>query len=111
MELTLDRSGGISLVAISGELDASTAPAAQEQLVALAQPAAKIVLDLGGVPYMSSAGIRMLLATYRLVTGNGGAIVLANITDDVKDTMSVTGFLKFFTVVDSAEQGRAALTA
>jgi len=99
----------ITTVAIDGELDASSAPTAQQQILPLAQPGAKIVLDMSKVPYMSSAGIRMLLATYRQVTGNGGKIVVAGVVEEVKDTMSVTGFLNFFRAVDTAEEGRAAL--
>lgn len=110
MEVAVSTAGEITTVAIDGELDASSAPVAQQQIVPLAQEGAKIVLDMSKVPYMSSAGIRMLLATYRQVSGNGGQIVLAGVVEDVKDTMSVTGFLNFFTVVDSAEEGRAALT-
>ncbi|MHB8620094.1 MAG: anti-sigma factor antagonist [Chloroflexota bacterium] len=109
MNIAVSTSSQITTIALEGDLDGSSAPQAQQQIVPLAQPGARIVMDMSKVPYMSSAGIRMLLATYRQVTGNGGKIVLAGLVEEVKDTMQVTGFLNFFTAVETAEEGQAAL--
>ena len=48
------------------------------------------------VSYMSSAGLRMLLASYRAIAGKGGTVLLAGLSEDLSDTMSLTGFLSFF---------------
>ena len=109
MEVTVTTADDVTTVALDGDLDGSSAPQTQQQIAPLAQPNARILVDMSKVPYMSSAGIRMLLATYRQVTGNGGKIVLVGLAEEVKDTMQVTGFLNFFTAVDTTEQGRAAL--
>ena len=93
------------VVTMSGEIDGSTAPQAQEQILALAGANARVALDMTGVTYMSSAGLRMLLLAYRTFNGKGGKIVLVGLSSDLKDTMSVTGFLDFFTCIDTLDAG------
>lgn len=101
--------GGITIVQIVGELDGNTAPVAQEEIVALAEPGCKVVLDMTQVPYMSSAGLRLLLLAYRTISGKGGSIVLVGLSGDLADTMQLTGFLDFFKYYDSLDAGIAAL--
>lgn len=105
MELTTKVVNGVAVAELSGDIDGSTAPAAQRGVLAASQGATKLLLDLTNVPFMSSAGLRMLLSTYRQVTGNGGKIVLVGVREDILDTMTVTGFLRFFTVCDSVDAG------
>jgi anti-sigma B factor antagonist len=109
MAVTLATEGAVTVAALTGELDASTAPAIQQRLLPLALPGAKVVLDLTAVPYMSSAGLRLLLSFYRQITATGGAIALAGVADEIKDTMGVTGFLKFFALHDTPEAAVASL--
>ena len=97
------------VVTIVGEIDGSSAPQAQEVILAQVSEGSKVVLDMTGVTYMSSAGLRMLLLAYRTVNSRGGKIVLVGLSSDLKDTMSVTGFLDFFTCVDTLDAGLAAL--
>ena len=93
------------VVTLAGEIDGSTAPQAQEQILALTGTGVKVALDMTGVTYMSSAGLRMLLLAYRTVNGKGGKIVLVGLSSELKDTMSVTGFLDFFTCTDTLDAG------
>ena len=44
-------------------------------------------MNMGGVPYMSSAGLRMLLLVYRQVMGKKGCVVLVGLNDEIRDTM------------------------
>ena len=46
--------------------------------------------------YMSSAGLRMLLVIYRTIVGQGGKVVLVGLSEELQDTMALTGFLDFF---------------
>ena len=111
MDVSVTESNGVTVVAVNGELDTNSAPVAQQQILPLAAAGVRMVLDMREVPYMSSAGIRMLLSTYRQVTTNGGKVVLVGIADDVKETMSITGFLKFFQTFDTLEDGQKAVLA
>ena len=99
----------VTVVALAGDIDGKTAPQAQEHILPLVEPGGKILLDMSGVVFMSSAGLRMLLATYRQVTGNRGQIALAGLSPEIEDIMSATGFLRFFTTYETVEAGLAAL--
>jgi anti-sigma B factor antagonist len=109
MNVNIRESGGVHVVELSGELDANTSPAAQQAILPLAGAGARILLDMAGVSFMSSAGLRLLLSTYRQVTAQQGTVALAGLSEDLKDTMSMTGFLSFFTIHDTTEAGLQAM--
>lgn len=109
MEINIKMVQEVSVAELAGEIDANTAPSIQEKILPLAQPGSKILLDMTQVPYMSSAGLRMLLSLYRQTTAKEGKLVLVGLTEDIQDTMSVTGFLDFFTTCETLESGLAAL--
>ena len=98
-----------TVVAVTGAVDGGSAPGLQTQLLPLLQPGGALVLTLGGVNYMSSAGLRVLLLLYRQAMTGKGRVVLAGLAESIKDTMTITGFLKFFTVADNVEQALVAL--
>jgi len=109
MEVRVRAERKVMVVELAGELDGKTAPEVQEKVLPLIEPGAKVLLDMSEVPYMSSAGLRMLLSLYRQVTGKKGTVVLHGVADGIRDTMSVTGFLKFFVIHDTIEAGVKAL--
>ncbi len=98
-----------TVVTASGDVDGSTAPILQEQVLAVAQPGCRLLLDFSQVGYMSSAGLRVMLLLYRQISGGRGKAVIVGLNDDIKGAMSATGFLKFFTTADTLEAGKAAL--
>ena len=99
----------VQVVRLVGDIDGATAPDAQAAIIGVAGPECKILLDMAGVSYMSSAGLRLLLVVYRSIKGQGGEVILAGLTDDLKDTMEMTGFLDFFQFRDTLDAGLAAL--
>ena len=109
MVINIRTIGDVTVVGIVGDIDGRTAPEVREQVSAQVQPGVKMILHMSQVEYMSSAGLRMLLATYRQVVGNNGRVVLAGVLGEIQDTMSVTGFLRFFTVCETVEAALEAL--
>src|SRR5438874_11395779 len=109
MEINVKSIGQVTVVEIAGDIDSNTAPQAQERVLPLVQPGSKILLDMSGVEYMSSAGLRILLSMYRQISRGDGGIVLVGLGEEIKDTMSVTGFLNFFTTCDTVDEGLQAL--
>ena len=109
MEINVKSIGQVKVVEISGDIDSNTAPQAQERVLPLVQPGSKILLDMNGVEFMSSAGLRMLLSMYRQMSRQNGSMVLVGLKEEIKDTMSVTGFLNFFTTCDTVDEGLQAL--
>lgn len=109
MEIEIEQLNDIIMVHISGELNQRTSPTLQEQVTPFIQPNSKFLLEMSRVTYLSSAGLRFLLLLYRQITNSEGAVVLTNLSEMVKDTMAITGFLTFFTAYDTVEDGLAAL--
>lgn len=89
------------IVAVTGELDSGTAPEAQERIATAMTVDHALVLDLSGVPYMSSAGLRMMLLVYRQAQTLGIPVALVGVQDGLLAIMEATGFLEFFTLADS----------
>jgi anti-sigma B factor antagonist len=109
MEIKTNVVQQVKVITIIGEVDGNTAPAAQEQILALAGSGVQMILDMSQVNFMSSAGLRMLLMTYRAFSSKGGKVVLVGLSEDLEDTMSLTGFLDFFDHYDSLQDGVASL--
>jgi anti-sigma B factor antagonist len=109
MDISSKKIGDVIVVQLGGELTAQTAGPTQEKVLQLAEPEARMVLDMTGVPFMSSAGLRMLLVLYRTIGGRGGKILLVGLTDDLQNTMSLTGFLDLFRHHPTLEAGLAEL--
>lgn len=99
----------IQVVEIEGDIDASTATDVQKQVLPLTTPGSKILLNMTAVPYMSSAGLRMLLSIYRQAEAKEGKLALVGLSEELQDTMSVTGFLDFFKTFDNLEAGLKSL--
>ncbi len=109
MEIQVKSVGEIHVVELKGDIDASTAPDVTEQLSMLVTPQARLLVNMSQVPYMSSAGLRTLLSIHRQTTAKEGKLVLVGLSDELIDTMSVTGFLDFFMTADTEDAGLAAL--
>lgn len=109
MDIKIQTVGRVTVAEIAGDVDARTVLKAQDQLLPLAQPGCKLLLDMSQTNYLSSSGLRMLLSLYRQVSTNNGSIVLAGLSEEIKDTMSVTGFLRFFTLYETVDAGLAGL--
>jgi anti-sigma B factor antagonist len=61
----------------------------------------KVLLNLGEVNYMDSAGLGEIVQAYATVTKNGGAMKLLNVTKRIKDLLSITKLLTVFDTFDS----------
>jgi anti-sigma B factor antagonist len=105
VEVTQTMVQDVNVVGLVGDLDGSTAPNVQAQIVPLIVPGAKLILDMNKVSYMSSSGLRMLLVTYRMITSKSGKVILVGLSEDIQDTMAMTGFLGFFTYVQTLDEG------
>ena len=99
----------VPVVELGGDIDGKTAREIQEQIFPDLEAASKILFDMRKVAYMSSAGLRMLLLIYRQAQKKSGQIVLVGLSEEIKDIMSVTGFLNYFSVCETLEDGLSLL--
>ncbi|MCP5098560.1 MAG: STAS domain-containing protein [Chloroflexi bacterium] len=109
MDIQIDQIEEIMIVKLIGELNQRTASPLEKELIPLIHPDCKVLLDMKELTFLSSAGLRILLLLYRQITNHNGNVALTNLSEMVEDTMSITGFLTFFTAYKSNEQGITAL--
>ena len=57
----------------------------------------EVVIDLADVDYISSAGLRIFLATHQKMTASGGSMVLIRVRPIVKEIFDIVGFSDVFT--------------
>lgn len=66
--------------------------------------AKKLVLNLGNVPYIDSAGLGEVVRTYTTVSRQGGALKLLNLTKRIQDLLAITKLLTVFETFDSEDE-------
>ena len=106
MDVAIEQVGSASVVRISGSVDGLTADALQTALQEQIETGgARLVGDLSGVEYTSSAGLRALLAALKLARQKGGDLRLAAVWPTVFRVLELSGFtsiLKLYPDVDAA---------
>ena len=93
MTLTTSNEGTTHIIAIEGWLDTKTAPELEAKLAEVPEEAEELVLDMTAMEYISSAGIRQLVAAYKKMNGH---IRLRGVRPEVRDVMRMTGMDKRF---------------
>jgi anti-sigma B factor antagonist len=109
MKLTKHMRGDVTVITLDGSLDSGTASSVEADLERMVPEGGMTVLDLSKMSYMSSAGLRVLLLVQRRAQASGARVALAGLPEDVREVMAATGFLDFFAVCDTVEQGAEAL--
>lgn len=113
MDLAVDQSDGLAVVAASGDINAATCAKLEETLVGLIEGGAgRIVLDLADTRYISSAGLRVLLvAAKRLSAGGGGSagFALSRPSASVRQLLEITGFSGIIPVHDDLSAAKRAV--
>ncbi len=89
----------VSVVTVSGRVDSSTAPELEKSLQGLMDSGRnQIVLDLHDTEYMSSAGLRVLVAVHKTTKKNGGGLSLAQPSARVMEVLDLAGLTPVFDV-------------
>ncbi len=103
---------GLRKLTLSGNLDAPGAMAIEEQFQAsvLAQ-GGNVIVDLHGLEYMSSYGLRMLLLAAKSLHDKGGGLHLAGANAHVMDVIKMAGYDTMFPVYESTEDAIIQLTS
>lgn len=106
MEINQKIIDDIPIVSVCGRIDATTSKDLENVLNSLIDKNnTKIVLDLGGVEYISSVGLRVMLAALKKVRPMQGDVRLAALQPFVREVFEITGFTKLFTIYPN--QGEA----
>lgn len=81
---------GIEMI-VTGRLDTNTAPELEMALKALPQAKQTLHLDLSGIEYVSSAGLRVILLAHKIMLPHGGKMVLRQPSEFCRQVLGATG--------------------
>jgi anti-sigma B factor antagonist len=84
-------------VAIVGRLDTTTAPQLEAEFKQSIDGVEKLVLDFTALEYISSAGLRILLATQKTMNKQG-EMVIKNVNVTIQEIFEITGFIDILTI-------------
>jgi anti-anti-sigma factor len=104
MQIHEARERGVVVVAPAGRVDSTTSAALEVHLARLAAAGDhRLVVDFADVDYISSAGLRVMLALAKHVRDVKGALALCGMGDAVRQVFALAGFLPLFAVAESRD--------
>ena len=93
MDITTKEVDGVQIVAFTGNLDTNTAPEAESQINKLLDAGIdKILINFEHLNYISSAGLRVLLATAKKMMASGGSLRICSLNETVQEVFDISGF-------------------
>jgi anti-sigma B factor antagonist len=108
MEIKVEQREQVTIVVPTGDIDALSAKEVSAFLDSqLRERGNQLVADLSQVGYMSSAGLRALLATLKEARHSGGDFRLAAAQASVQQVLEMSGFSSIFQIFPTAEEAVA----
>jgi anti-sigma B factor antagonist len=108
MEVTVKEVNEVSVLSFEGNLDTNTAPQAQEQIDQLIDSgSSRILINFNELNYISSAGLRVLLATAKKLKATSGDLKICGLNQTVQEVFDISGFSSILSVVATEEDALA----
>lgn len=105
LDWTAEERAGAAVLSPAGRIDESTADAFKNHLLAAMETKpTTAVIDLSGVDYMSSRGLRALTLAQRAGQGGGTTIVLAQPNETMREILAISRYDMVFRVADTVEE-------
>ena len=98
MEIVKNLNGTALDIALTGRLDTTTAPALEAELGTVLTNVTELAFDFAQLEYISSAGLRVLLATQK-VMNKQGKMTIRNVSSDIAEVFEITGFSSILTIL------------
>ena len=106
--VTHERDGTLAVVHVSGRIDSATSARFEAQLQdVLADPPAALILDLGDLAYMSSAGLRVLLVIAKRARAEARPLILCNLAPPIREVFDISGFSTIFDIAATRSEAEA----
>ena len=97
MTIEKNLNGAELTLTLVGRLDTTTAPQLEAELKASLDGIAHLVLDMTGLDYLSSAGLRVLLGAQKQMNKQGDMVV-RHVNETIAEIFDVTGFCDILTI-------------
>jgi len=99
MDIVEARQNGVVAIGAIGRLDSNTAKAFEEKVIgAIEADKPRMVIDLAGLDYISSAGLRVLLMAAKRIKAAQGNLILCGLQPHVREVFDVSGFSTIFSI-------------
>jgi anti-anti-sigma factor len=109
MECVSQKQGQTITIKVTGRMDAVTAPGFEKACAEWIDRGEKdLAVDLSGLEYISSAGLRAILGTGKTLKTRGGSLIFGGMSPMVREVFEISGFAAIFPVYDSLESALAA---
>ncbi len=92
MATTFEQSGSILTVKPEGRIDTKTSPILENDIQKYIDSTDNMILDFTNVDYISSGGMRVLLALHKRLKKKGGTLKVINVKDSIYDIFKLVGF-------------------
>ncbi len=99
MEIKKEQNGSSLTLALTGRLDAVSAPDLDKVVQSDLEGITELTFDFAELVYVASAGLRVLLLAQKRMKKQG-MMKLIHVNSDVKDVLEMTGFIDFLTIED-----------
>ena len=97
MTIEKNLNGAELTVTVTGRLDTTTAPGLEAEFKQSINGIEKLVLDFANLEYLSSAGLRVLLAAQKAMNKQG-EMIIKNVNGTINEIFEVTGFIDILTI-------------
>ena len=112
MEMTTERRDGVLLLGVRGRIDGdSVARFEQAVEAAIVANDHAVVLDLGALDYVSSAGLRVILLIAKTLWEQDGYFALCSVSEPVREVFEISGFDRIIAIHPSLDPALAAARA
>ncbi len=109
MEISESKQGNVTVVKAQGKLDSASSPELEKFLAGLIEKGTRqIALNLAGLEYVSSAGLRVFLSAAKRLKQSQGKLALANLTPQVQQIFDIAGFNNILPVFKTVNEAIAA---
>ncbi len=98
MDIVKKQNGSELLLEIIGSIDSGTSPELDRVIQESLKGVKSLILDFKSVDYISSAGLRVLLATFKALSAKDGKMVIRYPNQNVMDIFTMTGFDNVLTI-------------
>ena len=93
MDIGVAYDGDAAVVSVEGHLNTNTAGELERELASVFARTHAVTLDFAKLEYLSSAGLRVLVAAQKQVMKAGGSLCIANAVDEVREVFEITGLV------------------
>ncbi|WP_419945493.1 STAS domain-containing protein [Candidatus Poriferisodalis sp.] len=110
MELAQERDSDTNVISPAGRVDGSNSADFHEALgAAISDDDSRVILDMGGIDYISSAGLRVLLLVAQRLGGNSTPFAVCSLAASVDEVFRISGFNQIITVYGTLDEAKAQL--